>query len=179
MHQSAWRSMRILKQWSVPGIVCTIPGANFNTVAKFVASLERHAMVEKIAGHVRGRVGEHQLYRLYPKIANDPTYPQVCGLCDQIISAKVCDPAVKERNKEEERQRGKETKTEARMAAAAASFAGPEISMSEIEAAEQDFYQTGKRAPLPPFNADDYPSTGWHVVPEQLKRRLGGANDAT
>lgn len=174
-HQKAWRSMRILKHWSVPAVVCTIPGASLDTIGRFVASLVRHGLAEKVPGYVRGRVGDHQIYRLYPKVANDPACPQICTLCDQVISAKVCDPAIKQTHKDEETQRDRETH---RTTASAATFAGPELSLAEIEAAELDFYQTAEKPSLPEYRASDYPGTEWHVIPESLKRRLGGAHDA-
>jgi hypothetical protein len=180
--QKAWRSMRILKQWSIPAVVCTIEGATINGVAKFVASLERHGMVEKIPGYVKGRVGEYQLYRIYQKVADAPNYPQICPICDQVISAKVCDPSIKERYKETEREGEKQRKVQEKKESMRAEFAAmPELTLAEIEEIEREMNPKKERhpAPVPALLASDYPTEGWHIMPDQLKHRLsGGIRDA-
>jgi hypothetical protein len=184
-HQKAWISMRILKQWTIPGVVCTIEGATVNSISKFVASLERHGIVEKIPGYKKDRVGEHQQYRIYPKLASEPTYPQVCALCDQVISAKVCDPSVRERHKETDREGEKESSRNKRAETMRARFAAlPPLTESELAQAEAELWPKKERETETPKEietaAADYPNKGWHVLPGALKRRItGGLHDAT
>lgn len=180
MHRSAWRSMRILREWSIPGITRTIPGATVAGVSRYVKSLERHAMVEKLPGYKKGRVGDHQRYRIYSKLVDQPTPPEVCHLCGQLVNAKVCDPSLK--RTETEREKG--TKKEERVRAMRETFAAlPALSIEELEQAEADLYPKKERKRETERDresaAADYPSEGWHVLPAALKRRLGGLHDAT
>ena len=174
--------MRILREWSIPAIVCTIEGATVAGISKFVASLERHGLVEKLPGYKKGRAGDHQRYRIYSKVADQPTPPQVCHVCGQLINARVCEPLIKqtETETETETERG----AEKRAATARAKFAAmPELTPEQLAQAEAELYpkkerkrdtQTGTE-PAPA----EYPSEGWHVLPAALKRRLGGLHDAT
>jgi hypothetical protein len=181
MHQKAWRSMRILRQWSIPAVVSTIEGGTVCSVAKFVKALERHGMVEKLPGYKKGRAGDHQIYRIYQKLSDQPVYPQICDLCGQLISAKICEPEKKET--ERQTQGGKGSK---RTEASRALYANqPLMSLEEVEQAEAELYPQektqretsadGERE----LTAAGYPDQGWHVVPGELKRRLtGGHRDA-
>jgi hypothetical protein len=180
-HQKAWSSMRIMKQWSISAIVCTVPGASLNSIKKFVASLGRHGIVEKVPGYVRGRVGDQQLYRLYPKTANFPKYPKICSLCDQAITAKVCDPTLKkikkgedtQSEKEREKETDKERKIERKTQAMREKFASMrDMTLAEIEEIENEGKTVKKKAITPGPSADSYPNKGWHVLPEELKEKL-------
>ena len=184
MHRSAWRSMRILREWSIPGIARTIPGATVAGVTRYVKSLERHAMVEKLPGYKKGRVGDHQRYRIYSKLADQPTPPQVCHLCGQLVCARVCDPSLKQ--KETERETGtKKGRGAEKAQALREKFATlPKPTEEELEQAEAELFTKKERKrdtqrETEPAAAD-YPTEGWHVLPDALKRRLsGGLHDAT
>lgn len=181
IHRNAWRSMRILREWSIPAVVRTIPGATVAGVTRFVKALERHAMVEKLPGHKKGRVGDHQRYRIYAKLESQPFPPQICHLCGQVIRAKVCDPSLQEKQAETHTKKDSRSEALGRQLAA-----GPEMTMEELEQVEAELYPKKERQKETETdrdtepNAADYPKEGWHVVPANLKRRLsGGLHDAT
>lgn len=182
-HRSAWRSMRILREWSIPGIVRTIPGATVAGISRYVKSLERHSIVEKLPGYKKGRAGDHQRYRIYAKLSDQPLPPQFCHLCDQLVSAKVCDPSLKETHRETEPKKGKGA--EKRAQALREKFATmPELTMEELERAEAELFPKKERETDTDKESEpaaaEYPNEGWHVVPNALKRRLsGGLHDAT
>ena len=183
-HQKAWRSMRILREWSIPAVVCTIQGATVAGISKFVAALERHGMVEKLPGYKKGRAGDQQRYRIYPKLSGQPMPPQVCHLCGQLISARVCAPSIKQRETETETQTEKEKRGEKRAAALIAQFAAmPKLTPEELEQAEAELYPKKERKKETQTDTEpapaEYPNEGWHVLPAALKRRLGGLHDAT
>lgn len=172
-HRSAWRSMRILREWSIPGIVRTIPGATVAGITRYVKALERHAIVEKLPGYKKGRVGDHQRYRIYSKLSDQPLPPQVCHICGQLVTAKVCDPSLKETEKETETKRQREKGPRAQRT----KFADlPPLTPEEQAAAEAELWpkKEAKRdtdIETEPAAAD-YPDEGYHVIPGPLKRRL-------
>lgn len=174
-HRNAWRSMRILREWSIPGIVRTIPGATVAGVSRYVKSLERHSIVEKLPGHKKGRAGDHQRYRIYSKLSDQPVPPQICHLCGQLVSAKVCDPSLKERQRETEAETKRTKGTERRAQALREQFAVP-LTEEEFERSEAELYPKEERKRDTDRDtepaASDYPDEGYHVIPAALKRRL-------
>jgi hypothetical protein len=101
-----WRSMRVMRTFTLAGLAVTVPGATYGNVRKFVHGMHRHGVVTKIGGYVSGRAGDQQQYHLVKN--SGPVYPTVCEKCGQPLSAKICDPSLKEREKEKETKKERE-----------------------------------------------------------------------
>lgn len=101
-----WRSMRMMRTFTLSGLTVTVPGATYVNVRKFVHGMYRHGIVTKIGGYTGGRAGDQQQYHLVKN--SGPVYPTVCERCGQALSAKICDPSFKEREKEKETNKEKE-----------------------------------------------------------------------
>lgn len=106
LRQNLWRSMRIMKTFTIPGLMTTVPGVTYKNTCKFLSRLHRHGVVTKIGGYVSGRAGDQQQYHLVKN--SGPVYPAMCEKCGQPLSAKICDPSLKEREKEKETKKERE-----------------------------------------------------------------------
>lgn len=104
VRRQVWQSIRILRRFTLPDIMRTIPGGvEYANVRKFVASLERHGYVRKTGRYTGGRAGEYQLYSLV--VDAGPEYPTVCAECGRTL-AQPCTEKEKEREKEKARAAG-------------------------------------------------------------------------
>ncbi len=99
LRQNLWRSMRILKTFTISGLVVTTPGVTYKNVAKYLLWLHRHGIVSKIGGYKSGRAGDQQQYVLVKN--SGPVYPTICDKCGQPLSVKICDPSLKKETKKE------------------------------------------------------------------------------
>lgn len=105
-----WRSMRVMRTFTLSGLVVTVPGATYDNVLKFVSILRQHGILTKVGRYTGGRIGEQQQYHLVKNFG--PIYPTTCEKCGQPLSAKVCDPSLKETKKEREKETKKEKERE-------------------------------------------------------------------
>lgn len=110
IRSNLWRAMRIYRMFTIPGLMMSTPGATEANVQKFLLSLGRHGFVTKVGKFRGGRVGEFQQYRLSKdrESFHGHVYPTVCEVCKQPISAKICDPSLKEKDKEKETKKERE-----------------------------------------------------------------------
>jgi len=64
LRQKMWQSMRIMKRFSIPDIMRTVPGSTYTNVCKFFNRLEKSGYIGKVGVYVSGRSGEFQGYAL-------------------------------------------------------------------------------------------------------------------
>ncbi len=64
LRQKMWQSMRIMKRFTVPDILRTVPGATKSNARKFFIRLEQAGIIKKVGSYVSGRTGEYQGYAL-------------------------------------------------------------------------------------------------------------------
>jgi len=64
LRQKIWQSMRIMKRFTIPDIMRTVPGSTYTNVYKFFNRLEKSGYVGKVGVYVSGRPGEYQGYAL-------------------------------------------------------------------------------------------------------------------
>lgn len=103
LRQNMWRSIRILKTFSIPGLMITVPGLKYDNAQKFVRRLEIRGYVSKMGGYKGGRPGDCQMYVLCKNTG--PTAPVLgIGRSEKFLK----DPG-KEREKETEKERKEET----------------------------------------------------------------------
>lgn len=101
IRRQIWRSIRILRRFTQPDLVRTVPGATMNNVGKYVHMLTRHGYLSKNGAVPTGRLGQFQVFHLVRDIG--PTHPNRCSVCDQPLTVKDCvGPEDKEREKEKE-----------------------------------------------------------------------------
>jgi len=62
--QKMWQSMRILKRFSIPDILRTVPGATYSNALSFFGRLDQAGFIGKVGNYVSGRAGEYQAYAL-------------------------------------------------------------------------------------------------------------------
>jgi Icc-related predicted phosphoesterase len=98
--RQVWKSMRILKRFTIPDLMRTLTvEVTYENVQKYVRKLMRHGYIKKTGRYTGGRVGEYQIYQLVRDTG--PDYPVVCTKCKQPISFTHCAP------KETEKENGK------------------------------------------------------------------------
>ena len=56
--------MRILKRFSVPDILRTVPGATYSNALNFFGRLDKAGIIGKVGNYISGRAGEFQTYTL-------------------------------------------------------------------------------------------------------------------
>ncbi|GEM_PF-5035829 len=94
LRQNIWRSIRIMRTFTIPGLMTTVDGLKYDNAQKFVRRLEQHGYVSKIGGYKGGTVGDYQKYIICNDIG--PTVPVLgIGRSDKFL-----------------KQSGKETKKE-------------------------------------------------------------------
>jgi len=64
LHRRIWRSIRILRKFTIPVLVQTAPGSSERVARQYVRDLLHGGFVKKHGSFIRGRVGEHQRYEL-------------------------------------------------------------------------------------------------------------------
>jgi len=64
LRQNIWRSIRIMRTFSIPGLITTVPGLKYDNAQKYVRQLERGGYVSKVGGYKGGRPGDFQMYIL-------------------------------------------------------------------------------------------------------------------
>lgn len=103
LRNDIWRSMRIMRAFTLPDIMRTVPKATEDNIRNFLIQLTRHGLIAKNNGYVSGRSGQYQQFRLI----NDtgPTYPTICPKCSQSLS-KQCKKAETETQTETQTQGG-------------------------------------------------------------------------
>jgi len=101
IRRQIWRSIRILRRFTQPDLMRTVPGSTMNNIGKYVHMLTRHGYLSKNGAVPTGRLGEFQVFQLVRDTG--PTHPNRCSVCDQPLTAKECvDPKKKETEKEKE-----------------------------------------------------------------------------
>jgi hypothetical protein len=97
VRKMVWKSMRIMRNFTIPDLLRTAPGSTYGNVRKFLQGLTRHGIVTKIGTYTGGRIGDYQKFHLNKTRADvtGPKYPTVCELCGQPLTAKICDPEKK------------------------------------------------------------------------------------
>jgi hypothetical protein len=93
--RNIWRSIRIIRRFTIADITRTVPGVPYGTVRKVVASLVRHGYIVKTGSYTGGRLGEYQTYLLKKETVE---FPSVCFRCGHSTSLAHCTP--KETDKE-------------------------------------------------------------------------------
>lgn len=83
------RSIRIHRRFAIPDLLRSVPGVSRKSAANFVKRLERHGYVAPIPGHVSGRPGSHQWYRLV--CDPGPEVPETCPHCKNRLNLP-CQP---------------------------------------------------------------------------------------
>jgi hypothetical protein len=109
LRRNIWRTIRIMRAFTLPDIMRTVPQATEYNVRSFLIQLNRHGVIAKNSGYLSGRSGTYQQFRL----VNDfgPEYPTICPLCGQPLS-KQCKKSETEKETKTEKEKEKETKTE-------------------------------------------------------------------
>jgi len=98
-----WRTMKIYLKFTIPGLISVTPGATEANVRIFLIRLVRHGYIAK-----KGNYNRHGLPQEYVMHSNNEPYHTICKRCGQPFSAKECNPMLKNKKKEKE----KETKRE-------------------------------------------------------------------
>lgn len=88
LRKDIWRSIRIMRAFTLPGLMRTVPQATEHNTRRFLIQLNRHGIIAKNSGYISGRSGEYQQFRLVKDTG--PTYPTICPVCNQSLS-KPCE----------------------------------------------------------------------------------------
>lgn len=88
LRRNIWRSIRIMRAFTIPALMRTVPGATEHNVRSFLIRLNRHGVIAKNGENHRGRTGDFQQFRLV--INCGPEYPTVCPTCGKPLS-KLCE----------------------------------------------------------------------------------------
>lgn len=68
--QKMWNSMRIMKRFTIPDILRTVPGETEDNANFYFYQLEETGVIGKIGNYIPGRVGEYQGYVLLKDIGH-------------------------------------------------------------------------------------------------------------
>lgn len=88
LRRNIWRSIRIMRAFTIPGLMRTVPGASEHNIRSFLIRLNRHGVIAKNTAIRGGRPGEFQQFRLVKDVG--PEYPTVCPTCGRPLS-KQCE----------------------------------------------------------------------------------------
>lgn len=101
LRRCIWRGLGALKAAAIPELMGVIPGIGRDSVKKAVRSMEIHGYVAKNGKKTRWGMQYAHTYkkRLFPQL------PPVCERCGEPFSAKICDPSLKEKKKQREREK--------------------------------------------------------------------------
>lgn len=91
LRKDIWRSIRIMRTFTLPDIMRTVPTATEDNIRGFLIQLNRHGVITKNSGYVSGRTGQYQQFRLVKD--SGPIYPTICPVCNQSLSKKCEKPA--------------------------------------------------------------------------------------
>lgn len=93
--RNIWRSIRILRTFTLSDITRTLPEGKYCNVRKFVAALVKHGYIAKTGRYTGGILGAYQSYRI---VKDSVEYPTICARCKKSLTAAKCTP--KETDKE-------------------------------------------------------------------------------
>lgn len=90
LRKNVWRSIRIMRAFTLPDLMRTVPLASEHNIRRFLIQLNRHGVIAKNKGYISGRSGQYQQFRL----VNDygPIYPNICPVCGQSLSKQCKKP---------------------------------------------------------------------------------------
>lgn len=88
IRNNIWRSMRIMRRFTMPDIMRTVPGLKYVNLRKFVRTLLNHGIIAIQSSNVSGRAGSYAQYRLVTD--SGPACPIKCSICGQPLS-KQCE----------------------------------------------------------------------------------------
>ncbi|MFZ4437101.1 MAG: hypothetical protein ACOYOS_01610 [Syntrophales bacterium] len=89
VRQQLWQTMRIKRrEFTMPDLMITVPGAAKDNVKKFVQRLATHGIIRELGHYVGGRPGEFKRFRL--GIDTGPALPNDCPNCGKRMTATVC-----------------------------------------------------------------------------------------
>ena len=89
IRQQLWQTMRIKRrEFTMPDLMITVPGAAKDNVKKFVQRLAAHGIIREMGHYTGGRPGEFKRFRLGIDIG--PTLPNDCPNCGKRMTAAVC-----------------------------------------------------------------------------------------
>jgi hypothetical protein len=89
VRQQLWQTMRIKRrEFTMPDLMITVPGAKKNNVNKFVLLLVSHGIIREIGNYVGGRPGEFKRFRLC--LDTGPTLPYDCPNCGKRLAKTSC-----------------------------------------------------------------------------------------
>lgn len=103
LRQNIWRSIRIMRTFSISGLMTTVPGLKYDNAQKFVRRLVTHGYVSKLGGYKGGRPGDCQMYVLCRD--SGPEAP--------VLGIGRSEKFLKQQGKEREEETDKERKEEA------------------------------------------------------------------
>lgn len=78
--------MRIMRAFTLPDLMRTVPAATEHNVRSFLIQLNRHGVIAKNNGYTSGRSGEYQQFRLVKDFG--PEYPTICPVCGMSLSKR-------------------------------------------------------------------------------------------
>jgi hypothetical protein len=84
-----WRSMRALRNFTIPDLLKVVNSANYQNIRNFLGVLSTHGYVVKDRHYVSGKTGEFQGYCLVRNVG--PVYPCRCENCGGRFSNSYCD----------------------------------------------------------------------------------------
>lgn len=97
LRQNIWRSIRILKRFTIPDLLRTVPDLKYDNAQKFIRRLLDHGYVAKTGNYTGGKAGEYQKYVL--RKDNGPVLPMLgIGRSEKFLKKEK----EKEKNKETE-----------------------------------------------------------------------------
>jgi hypothetical protein len=89
IRQQLWQTMRIKRrEFTMPDLMITVPGATGTNVNKFVLRLATHGIIREMGHYVGGRPGEFKRFRL--GIDTGPTLPNDCPNCGKRMTEADC-----------------------------------------------------------------------------------------
>jgi hypothetical protein len=94
--------MRMMRVFSIPALVCSVPGLKYENAQKFVRRLSEAGFIQKLGSFISGRVGVYKSYRLVKDVG--PTMP--------VLSVGRFKKKETETEKEGEKETETETETE-------------------------------------------------------------------
>lgn len=88
LRKDVWRSIRIMRAFTLPDLMRTVPLATEHNIRRFLIQMNRHGIIAKNNGYTSGRSGQYQQFRLVKDSGS--TYPTICPVCGQSLS-KPCE----------------------------------------------------------------------------------------
>jgi len=91
--------MRIMRRFTQPDLMRTVPNASEDSIRKFVRMLVCHGFIVKTGAKPSGHPGDYQSYQLSRDIGPKP--PTRCAVCGGLLSVKTCITLGKKETKKE------------------------------------------------------------------------------